>query len=144
MTNKQTISTENLQYLEHICNDDFYKNDREFIEIIKKLTLQSANMSNKALSLVNLLDEAERVKFEMVEKELKLSLNEENKPYGFRDIRLISNKVLVLKVWDKGLTLIGAKLCKLCNYPQITKFTTLSHVPISEKQILKAIKYLKD
>jgi len=93
----QNVTQENIKYLEHICNNDFYKNDREFIAIIKKLTKQSSSISNKALSLINILDEAERIKFNIIQKELSLGLKEQDKPYGENSLSKIYNISLVYR-----------------------------------------------
>lgn len=109
MTNKEVInidinniSEENIKYLNHVCNNDFYKNDREFIKIIKKLTVQSSEISNKALALASILDEAERIKFEMVQKELSLGLSHEEKPYGKTNKDdIINNTMFFPQISDK-------------------------------------------
>ena len=42
--------------------------------LLKNLTKQTASMGNKALGLVNILNEAERIKIQMVQKEIDLGL----------------------------------------------------------------------
>jgi len=86
-----------LEYLQSISQSDFYKNDKEFLQIIKKLTAQSASLNNKAVALVAVLNEAERIKLEMVQKEVELGLSSEDKPYGRKDINHITNDALVYK-----------------------------------------------
>jgi hypothetical protein len=86
-----------LEYLQTISQNDFYKNDKEFLKIIKKLTAQSASLNNKAVALVALLNEAERIKLEMVQKEIELGLSSDDKPYGKRDAKKVLNNVLVYK-----------------------------------------------
>jgi len=86
-----------LDYLQTISQNDFYKNDKEFLKIIKKLTAQSASLNNKAIALVALLNEAERIKLEMVQKEIELGLSSDEKPYGKRDIQRVVNRSLVYK-----------------------------------------------
>lgn len=88
------VTQENIKYLEYLSKNDFYQNDREFIKIIKKLTEQSASIGNKALTLVSLLDEAERIKFEMVQKEIALGLSQQDLPYGSKTLSDISNQVM--------------------------------------------------
>ncbi len=92
---KNLITDESLTYLKHICNNDFYQNDREFIDIIKKLTKQTASMGNKALGLVNILNEAERIKIQMVQKEIDLGLSDNDKPYGQKNLENIVNNTLL-------------------------------------------------
>jgi len=93
--NLHNITEDNLTYLEQICNNDFYQNDREFIKIIAKLTKQSSKLGNKALNLVNILNEAEVIKFNMTQKELSLGLKEYDKPYGETSLNNIANTTLV-------------------------------------------------
>lgn len=80
-----------IEYLQKAGKTDFYSNDREFLNIIKKLTEQSASLNNKAISLVSLLNEAEQIKLEMIQKELALGLSQESKPYGFTNIEFVKN-----------------------------------------------------
>jgi DNA-binding ferritin-like protein len=86
-----------LEYLQTISQSDFYKNDKEFLKIIKKLTAQSASLNNKAIALVALLNEAERIKLEMVQKEIELGLSGDEKPYGKRDVQRVANRSLLYK-----------------------------------------------
>jgi len=86
-----------LEYLQNISQSNFYKNDKEFLKIIKKLTAQSASLNNKAIALVALLNEAERIKLEMVQKEIELGLSSEEKPYGKRNLEKVINDSLVYK-----------------------------------------------
>lgn len=83
-----------VEYLQKIGRSDFYSNDREFLNIIKKLTEQSASLNNKAISLLFALNEAEQIKLKMVQKEIELGLSQESKPYGASHIELIKNRVL--------------------------------------------------
>lgn len=92
---KNNVTKDNINYLQQICSTDFYKNDREFISIIRKLTEQSAKVSNKALSLVSILNEAEKIKFDMMQKEVSLGLKERDKPYGKTLKSSIKNKTLI-------------------------------------------------
>ncbi len=127
------ITEDNIKYLNQVASNDYYKNDRDFIYIIKKLTQQSANISNKALSLVGVLDEAEKIKFDMVQKEIMLGLSNEDKPYGNKRledvksnqmifipstikkehintfINLIESYFKIIKIDDKRNTLIAIK-----------------------------------
>jgi len=86
-----------LEYLQSISQSDFYKNDKEFLKIIKKLTAQSASLNNKAIALVALLNEAEKIKLEMVQKEIELGLSSEEKPYGKRNLEKVINDSFVYK-----------------------------------------------
>lgn len=81
-------------YLQKIGKSDFYSNDREFLNIIKKLTEQSASLNNKAISLVSMLNEAEQIKLEMVQKEIELGLSQESKPYGVGSVELVKSHAL--------------------------------------------------
>lgn len=91
---KNSINKENLKYLQYICENDFYKNDREFIKIIKKLTEQSGNISNKALNLVSILNEVEKIKFDMIQKEIFLGLKQDEKPYGIKIKNNLKNNIM--------------------------------------------------
>jgi hypothetical protein len=80
------ITEENIQVLNNICNNEFYKNDLEFTSIVKKLTEQSISMNHKTINLMNILDEAECIKFKLIQKEIKLGLSVKDRPYGESDI----------------------------------------------------------
>jgi hypothetical protein len=102
---KETLE-KNLKYFQEICNSDFYKNDREFIGIISKLTERSAALSNTAINLASVLSDAERIKLEMIQNEIKLGLSNENKPYGVTKVSSIQNRALHYSTKDqviKGL-----------------------------------------
>jgi len=86
-----------LDYLQSISQSDFYKNDKEFLKIIKKLTAQSASLNNKAIALVTLLNEAERIKLEMIQKEIELGLSSKEKPYGKRNVEKVMNDSFVYR-----------------------------------------------
>lgn len=105
--NNNELTDESLTYLKHICNNDFYKNDREFIGIIKKLTKQTASMSNKAIGLVNILNEAERIKIQMIQKEIDLGLSDKDKPYGQKNLDEVINTTLLYRPTSKKKRLIG-------------------------------------
>ncbi|RLA72652.1 MAG: hypothetical protein DRG78_23590 [Epsilonproteobacteria bacterium] len=85
----------NPEWLNKVAKNDYYKNDRDFINIIKKLTQQSADINNKALSLVSILDEAEKIKFDMVQKEIALGLSNEDKPYGNKVIEDVKSNQMI-------------------------------------------------
>ncbi len=83
-----------IEYLQKITQSDFYKNDKEFLTIIKKLTAQAASLNNKAVSLMAVLNEAERIKLDMVQKEIDLGLRSDDKPYGSSDLDMVINDAL--------------------------------------------------
>lgn len=91
----KNVTSENLKYLELICSNDFYQNDKEFVNVVQKLTKESASMSHKALNLITLLDEAERIKFDMVQKEIKLGLSKQERPFGSLKLETLTDNVLV-------------------------------------------------
>lgn len=91
------LDEKKLDYLQKVIKSDFYQNDREFVHIIKKLTKESADLNNKAVSLASVLNEAEQIKLEMVQKEIELGLSEQNKPYGEADVADIKDVSLVYK-----------------------------------------------
>jgi len=138
--NPNTLSKDNLKYLEQVCNDDFYKNDREFISIIKKLTRQSADMSNKALSLVSLLDEAERIKFDMVQKELTLSLDEKNKPYGFNQLKDVPHKTLIYVATSERKTKILMFISLLDKYFSLEESEDKRACILEAKELIESLK----
>jgi len=85
------LDEENLNKLQQLASTDFYRNDKEFLYIIKKLTKQSSSLSNKAVALASLLQEAEVTKLNMLEKEMKLGLSQANKPYGKTTLESVDN-----------------------------------------------------
>nr|WP_321265938.1 hypothetical protein [uncultured Sulfurimonas sp.] len=128
MKKSKTVE-QNLEYFKKICNNDFYKNDREFIQIIGKLTQQSAAISNKAVALASVLTEADRIKLDMIEQEVRLGLSDTNKPYGSSHISLIKNTSLIY----------GTKNSKLKEH--INKFIYIleSYMNVEDIQIKKAM-----
>lgn len=84
-----------ISYLLKLVNNEYYRNDREFLGIIKKLTSQTAKFNNKTISLLNILNEAEKTKLEMIKKEKELGLKENEKPYGSKTLSDIKNDSLI-------------------------------------------------
>ncbi len=88
------MQEKDLEYLQKAVQSDFYKNDKEFVSIIRKLTQRSASLNNKAMTLVGILNEAERIKLEMIQKEIDLGLSQENKPFGEKTLEAVANTAL--------------------------------------------------
>lgn len=89
-----------ISYFLKLINHEYYKNDKEFLEIIKKITPKIADFNQKTISLVSILNEAERTKLEMIKKERELGLSEYEKPYGSKSLNEIKNDVLVYENID--------------------------------------------
>jgi hypothetical protein len=92
-----------ISYFLKLINHEYYKNDKEFLEIIKKITPQIADFNQKTISLVNILNETERTKLEMIKKERELGLSDYEKPYGSRFLNDIKNDVLIYENIDLTL-----------------------------------------
>lgn len=91
------MQNKDLSYFIKLLNNEFYKNDKEFLHIIRKLTSQTADFNNKTISLFNILSEAEKTKLEMIQKEKELGLKENEKPYGHKKLDEVKNDILVYK-----------------------------------------------
>lgn len=127
--------------LEKIGKGDFYRNDREFLNIIKKLTEQSASLNNKAISLVSLLNEAEQVKLEMVEKELALGLSQASKPYGYINQESVKNVSFVYETKKSELkSYIDNFIYALENYFEVDDLAKKRIMLMEAKVALDALK----
>lgn len=126
------VTEANLHYLNHICKNDFYKNDKEYIKIVKKLTEQSVDISNKALNLAIILSEAEKIKFDMVQKEIALGLSQKDKPYGLKS-NTTSNHTMVYYAQTDNKIVISRFIENLEKYFSIFD-------PVEKKDLLNSIK----
>lgn len=129
---ENNVTEANLHYLNHICKNDFYKNDKEYIKIVKKLTEQSVDISNKALNLAIILSEAEKIKFDMVQKEIALGLSQKDKPYGLKS-NTTSNHTMVYYAQTDNKIVISRFIENLEKYFSIFD-------PVAKKDLLNSIK----
>jgi hypothetical protein len=97
------VQQKDISYFLKLINNEYYKNDKEFLEIIRKLTSQTADFNNKTISLMKVLNEAELIKLEMIKTERELGLSEYEKPYGNKFLKDIKNDVLIYENIDLEL-----------------------------------------
>jgi len=91
---KEQKGEQTIAYLKQLCEDDFFRNDRELIGIVKKLTKQTASLGQKGLAAAKILQEAEQMKKQMQEKEAAIGLSEEQKPRGKSSLENIENTTM--------------------------------------------------
>ena len=135
---------QNLDYFKKICSSDFYKNDKEFISIIGKLTEQSAALSNTAVTLASILSDADRIKLDMIENEVRLGLSTENKPYGFSAPILVQNTALIYKTKNKEMKEQVSKFINILEtYMSIEDIQLQREMLIDAKDLTVSLKALK-
>jgi len=135
---------QNLDYFKKICSSDFYKNDREFIGIIGKLTEQSAALSNTAVTLASILSEADKIKLDMIENEVRLGLSTENKPYGFSAPLLVQNTALVYKTKNQEMKIQIDKFINILEtYMDVEDVALQREMLTDAKDLTASLKALK-
>jgi len=135
------INEEKLNFYNKVIENEFYKNDKEFLEIIRKLTTQSASLNEKAVSLVNILNEAERIKLEMVQKEIDLGLSQESKPYGEKTLKNVQNDTFVYENYYRNAQEeIENFIHILENYFEVEDDMEKKEMLISAQMIIKKFK----